>query len=179
MVDPLTLQMVRDVVAIFGVIAGFSYYVLTVRNAQRTRELSLKAQEQALETRQAQLFMNLYETWSSPEFRKRSNWINRVIEYEDSEDFHRKYGVVVDPDAFASWASVAAYYEGIGVLVRRCLIDIDLVDDLLRTSIIRAWEKMGPEFLESRAHGTGGPTLFSDFEYLYHEIKKREEMSQV
>ena len=39
MVDPVTLQIVRDVVAIFGVIAGFSYYVLTVRNSQRARAL--------------------------------------------------------------------------------------------------------------------------------------------
>lgn len=43
MVDLTMLQVVRDLVAIFGVIAGFSYYVLTVRNAQRTRELALKA----------------------------------------------------------------------------------------------------------------------------------------
>jgi len=32
MADPVTLQMARDVVAIFGVIAGFTYYLMTVRN---------------------------------------------------------------------------------------------------------------------------------------------------
>ena len=153
--------------AIFGVIAGFTYYEIVVRNSQRN-------QKHQLETRQAQLFMNLYETWSTPEFRKRSNWVNHVIEYEDSEDFHSKYGRTGDQDSFADWASVDAYYEGIGVLVRRGLIDIDLVDDLLHTSIIGTWEKMGPEFLESRALGTGSPTLFSDFEFLYNEIMKRE-----
>ena len=57
----IELSVIRDLVAIFGVIAGFSYYVLTVRNAQRTRDLTLKAQEQAVETRQLQLFMQLYE----------------------------------------------------------------------------------------------------------------------
>jgi len=50
MIDPVTLQMVRDVVAIFGVIAGFTYYVLTVRNSQRMQKMQL-------ETRQAQLSM--------------------------------------------------------------------------------------------------------------------------
>ena len=61
MVDPVTLQMVRDVVAIFGVIAGFTYYVLTVRSSQRT-------QRQQLETRQAQLFMQLYRLYDTKDF---------------------------------------------------------------------------------------------------------------
>jgi hypothetical protein len=32
------LQVVRDLVAIVGVIAGFSYYIMTVRNQNRTRQ---------------------------------------------------------------------------------------------------------------------------------------------
>ena len=32
------LSVVRDLVTIFGVIAGFSYYVITVRNAQTARK---------------------------------------------------------------------------------------------------------------------------------------------
>ncbi len=47
------LSVVRDLVAIFGVIAGFGYYVLTVRNNQEN-------QRQQLETRQAQLYMQVY-----------------------------------------------------------------------------------------------------------------------
>jgi len=168
MVDLAMLQVVRDLVAIFGVIAGFTYYVMTVRNTQKNQQLQL-------ETRQAQLFMNLYETWRSPDFRKRQNWINRVLEYEDREDFWEKYGPVTNPDAFASWASIAAYYEGIGVLVERGLIDINLVYDLLHVSIIRAWEKMSPEFKEARESEDGHPKLWDSFEYLYHEIKKREQ----
>jgi hypothetical protein len=39
MVDLAMLQVVRDFVAIFGVIAGFSYYVLTVRNASKARKV--------------------------------------------------------------------------------------------------------------------------------------------
>ena len=54
--------------AIFGVLAGFTYYVITVRNAQRVRELTLKAQEQSLETRQTQLFMQIYSEISSKDF---------------------------------------------------------------------------------------------------------------
>lgn len=42
----IELGMIRDIVTIFGVIAGFSYFVLTVRNAQIN-------QQHQLETRQA------------------------------------------------------------------------------------------------------------------------------
>ena len=31
------MRVIRDLVAIFGVIAGFTYYVLTVRNTQNSR----------------------------------------------------------------------------------------------------------------------------------------------
>ena len=44
MVDLAMLQVVRDLVAIFGVIAGFVYYVLTVGNAQKTRRTQLFTQ---------------------------------------------------------------------------------------------------------------------------------------
>jgi sensor domain CHASE-containing protein len=40
----IELSVIRDLVAIFGVIAGFSYYVLTVRANQKNQELTLKAQ---------------------------------------------------------------------------------------------------------------------------------------
>ena len=59
----IELSVIRDLVAIFGVIAGFSYYVLTVRNAQRN-------QQHQLETRQAQLFMNVFNTFASKEYQK-------------------------------------------------------------------------------------------------------------
>jgi hypothetical protein len=32
------LSTIRDLVAIFGVVAGFSYYVLTVRNAKKSQD---------------------------------------------------------------------------------------------------------------------------------------------
>jgi hypothetical protein len=120
--------------------------------------------------------MNLYETWRSPDFRKRSNWVNLVLEYEDLEDFMSKYGPFVDDEAFATWASIAAFYQGIGVLVQRNMIDIEMVNDLLGDSIITSWEKMGPEIIESRSKSGKrfSPTLWKDFEYLYNEIIKME-----
>ena len=60
-----SFPLIRDLVTIFGVIAGFSYYALTVQNNR-------KNQDQQLETRQAQLFMNIYDTYSSKQYQKDS-----------------------------------------------------------------------------------------------------------
>ena len=51
----------RDLIAIFGVVVGFTYYVMTVRNSQRMQKTQLN-------TRQARLFMQLliiYDTRES------------------------------------------------------------------------------------------------------------------
>ena len=134
----ITYQMVLSTLQTTGLLVGIFYYIMTLQNTR-------KNQQHQLETRQAQLFMYMYDRWSSPEFRKRSNWVNSIIEYDNREDFFSKYGPKVDEEAFATWASIAAFYAGIGVLVKRGLIDIELVADLMRPSIVRTWEKMSPE----------------------------------
>jgi hypothetical protein len=93
------------------------------------------------------------------------------------EDFWEKYGPIADPDAFASWASIAAFYQGIGVLVKKGMIDIEIVNELIGNSTIIFWEKMSPEIIESRekTQRRFSSTLWNDFEYLYEEILKFRE----
>ena len=43
-----------------GLIVSILYYTSILQNANKTRELQLQAQEQATETRQAQLLMQVY-----------------------------------------------------------------------------------------------------------------------
>jgi len=79
----IELSVTRDLVAIFGVIAGFSYYVLTVRNQNRTR--------------QAQLFMQMYNRWNTLELRTQfdivmnADWndYEGFIEYSQNEECAR------------------------------------------------------------------------------------------
>ena len=161
------VQTVLTYLTLISVPIGVFYHIMTLRNTRKNQQLQL-------ETRQTQLFMNLYETWRSPDFRKRSNWVNLLLEYDDLDDFWTKYGPETDPDAFATWASIAAFYAGIGVLVQREMIDIDMVDHLMGWSVITTWEKMSPEIYESRKAGRRkfSSSLWKDFEYLYNEINK-------
>ena len=155
------LQVVRDVVAIFGVIAGFTYYVLTVRNQNRTR--------------QAQLLMELYETYRSKEFREDVTKL-RSQEWTDFDDFWEKYGEENNPDAWNTWISVAAFFNGVGVLLKRNLIDIVLVEDLLSNVVFGSWSRMQVPLFGYRKWQTRsiiGQEILHGFEYLYEQLKQR------
>jgi len=74
-------------------------------------------------------------------------------------------------------STVCAFYEGIGVLLHRKLVDIGLIDDLFSTPIIQVWEKIGPLVKQGRERWKR-PQIWEWFEYLYNEMKKREQRLQ-
>jgi hypothetical protein len=164
----IELSFIRDLVTIFGVIAGFSYYVLTVRASQRNQELVLKAQQQALETRQAQLFMEMYNNWKDID---RSIIENEVInwEYEDPRDWFEKYGS--DPMNRIKLGNSASFYEGLGVLVNRGFLNPVLVDDLISGNIVTYWEETGPLWNAVREQ-YDYPQVAQWVEFLYNEVKE-------
>jgi hypothetical protein len=143
----IELRMIRDLVAIFGVIAGFKYYVINVRNAQKTRELSLKAQElslkaqeQALETRQTQIFMQIYEQLNSKETHKSfMELMNQEI--GDYNEYLKKYDSSVNPAHYATRAQIWYSYNQIGELLRRGIIEPELVHPAVGTMVVLMWEK--------------------------------------
>ena len=157
------LQIVQTVALLVGIV----YYLTIMRNSHKT-------QQQTLETRQAELFMKLYETLRSPTFRKQFDDVIFRIEYENWDDMEKILDPIENPDVRTSWFSVAQFFEGVGVLLRRELIDISFIDDLLATDLRYAWEKIGPIETESRIR-FNQPRAFSDFEYLYNELMKYHE----
>ena len=123
------LQTVSIVLAGASVSIAAIYYVLTLRNTNRTR--------------QAQLFMDLYRNWTSPEMSKiygRTRYGERKLNYQEWGKIWEKPGDptsrLVDLDAYSDYQTLANFFEGIGVLVRRRLIDLDLVEDLFSQRII-------------------------------------------
>jgi len=133
------------------------YYTLTLRNVNRTR--------------QAQLFLRIYERFYDAEFSRQWNWVMFVWEWTDFDDAWNKYGPETNMEAASAFISVARYYEGIGVLVKRKLIDINLVEELTSEYVIRSWEKMGPYFKEARERFKW-PHLFQEFENISNELEK-------
>ena len=118
--------------------------------------------------------MSIYAKSTDYEFRKRFTWLLMKIRWTDYDDFVSKYGEPwseeADIEVWASIRDVGNFLEGVGVLVKRRLIDPALVDDLLSGLIILMWEKFGPLILEVRKRHKY-PQFLEWFEYLYNEIK--------
>jgi len=66
----------------------------------------------------------------------------------------------------------AMFMEGIGVLLHRKLVDIEVIGELF--PVEAAWRKLEPILIGSRKK-SGGPEPWRWFEYLYNEVKKREQ----
>jgi len=157
-----------------GIIVGVAYYVLNIQNNQRNQELSLKAQQQSAETRQTQLFLQLYSQYYNKDWVASLHKVSYDIKYQSFDDWWENYGPS-NPDKFQSFDLLSHYFEGAGVLVRKGLINPMLVADLLSEEIISYWEKMGPLIEEFRIR-TNNPRLGENQEYLYTLLKQNPEL---
>jgi len=146
------------------------YYISTLRNAQRTRELSLKAQERALETRQIQFCWQALERVHNKEFAKRMLEIMYRQDFKDYEEWREKYGPSTNPDAYADYYQVTSTFQGLGYLVQTKVLDLEVLSKHIRPrSIILLWEKVEPIVKVHRERLN--PTAFDSFEYLANELR--------
>lgn len=179
----MDVQTATIVVTGIGVLIAAVSQIYTNRQANQQRaielknqELTLHAQQQALETRQAELFMQLYSKWTSPEFRVGLLKMYQHWSWSDFSEFQAKYGAKTNAEDFVAGVVVpASFYEGIGVLVERGLIDVTLVNRLLRRNILLFWERLGPVIQGYRKEQEQDEQpIFDSVEYLYHELQKLE-----
>ena len=97
------------------------------------------------------------------------------LEYSAYDDFVKKYGPLTSekPESMAVHA-VCNFFEGVGLLLRRNLVDIDMVGDYYGDSAVFAWEKLKP-LIEGLRKQYNTPRVWEPFEYLYNEMKKRKQ----
>jgi alpha-L-fucosidase len=143
---------ISAVVAAIGVLIGVVYYILDMRHQ--------------MQVRQTDLIMGLYRDFGSIEFQG-AFWRFNAREYKDFDDYEKQYG-------WAEAVAIGTFFEGIGLLLKRKLVDIKLVDDLFTTPVKVSWEKMKPIVYDSRRHWNS-PAAYEWLEYLYNELKKREQ----
>ena len=155
----IDLSTIRDIVTIVGVIAGFTYYALTVRHQNQSRG--------------AQLFIEMYRDFKAVEVQDAFEDIVNKWEWDNYEDFQKKYGRRYNWDEFRKYMLVYSIYEGLGVLVYRNLIDVTMIEQFMRSYIVRFWEKIGPIMKESRVR-FNNPLIAEWTEYLYEEVRQIE-----
>ena len=154
----------------FGIIVGVAYYILNIQNNQRNQKLSFESQRQTLETRQAQLFMQSFNLWLSSGYDNKLTELMYRQEWNDYDDWKEKYGPITNPQAASNYTAVDTFFEGLGTLVKRNLIDPELVDDLMGGDIVAYWSKMRP--IAEGVRRDYVPTFAENSEYLYNVVKK-------
>jgi hypothetical protein len=151
---------ISAIVAAAGVLVGVAYYVLDMRNQSRRRKTDQ--------------LMRLYYSGTSNKFLD-SLWKVMNLQVKDYQDYVRQYGSLLTTDNPMNRAfyTVFTYYELIGILLYRKLIDLVTVYDIWgSTSPIMLFEKIKPVVLEIRRETE--PGAFVGFEYLCHELKRNE-----
>ena len=154
----LDIPSISAIVAAIGVLIGVVFTVLQLRDLVRTRHTDL--------------VMRLYSTWQSKEFSEATLKVWN-LEFKDYNDFVKKYGPwYSETEVYTAFRMVCNFFDGIGILLIRKLVDIEIVASMFTASTKTSWEKVKLLVEGRRQIGT---TLFPDFEYLYNEIKKREQ----
>lgn len=100
-------------------------------------------------------------------------WANVLtIKYETVEEWREKYGVENNPDMYADWCYIGAFYHNLGHLLKKGLIDPDTVFELYPpASIIRVWRRY--EMVVEEQNNRIGTKLWVNFKYLKEESERR------
>ncbi|MGD2201265.1 MAG: hypothetical protein PVJ38_06525 [Candidatus Bathyarchaeota archaeon] len=165
MVDQqLFLTIIGTWIAAFSVAIPLVYYIVNIRNLWKNR--------------QAQLFMSIYGHFHRPMFWEQYAEIVYLSEWDDYRDFWKRYGPTKKGD-FAQWMSFGTYFTGIAVLVKKKLIDINLVDDLVGDYIIWIWRKLNPILIDITESTGNQPKAAYWIDYLYEEIMKKRKFDKM
>ena len=166
MVDLAEIQVAYYMVAATGVLVAAVYYVYNMR-------ISQKNSKTALDTRQAQLLMQIFDRVNNRDFTRDWAETNYFWKWNDSKDYFKKYGTNLDE--YPKFQNIIDTYEGIGVILQNKLVDPKLIYGVLRVQPILYWEKFSPLMKEFGAE-TGESLMYPGFEFLCKELSNQYEL---
>jgi hypothetical protein len=152
---------ISAMVAAAGVLVGVVYYILDMRNQHKIRKTDLVIRISSFGTRRdfLEACTDIFES-----------------EFKDYGDFVRKYGAPFSKKPMPmSFSIVGNFMERVGMLLKNGLLDVSLISQLV--TVADFWEKMKPviEGIRKEEHKQ---SYYEYFEYLYNEMKKREQKLQ-
>jgi hypothetical protein len=147
------IQAAYYMVAATGVLVAAIYYVLNMRAT--------------LQTRQAQLFMQLYDRLTFDIGEKFWGFLD--VDIKTAEEYLNK--IKTDKEYARRVSILSRYHEGVSVLVRFGLLDIRYIAHLASWPTRVYWEKYKPIIGDVRRL-MNAPRADIESEYLYHRLMK-------
>jgi len=158
------------------VVTGIGVLIAAVNQIYISRQTN-EQRERELETRQAELFTNIYNRWNSREFIKAYGSVRYAYKWRDFDEFVEKYMPEKNVEEYADFMTLGTFFEGLGVLVKKGLIDIGLVQDLVSERIIWYYKNVVGPMIDGIRKLTNDPTQWDHVEYLYHEMRHRQRLT--
>ena len=153
MIVIVDITLVKDIVTIVGALIAFTYYIMTVSNSNKARKTQILSQAySSFDEESWSRFLELME-----------------MEWNDYDEFEKKYGSDNNPENYAKRMSEFSRYENVGILLKNGLIEVDAVYELYGTFTRWLWTKFNTIIYEQRVRYMI-PEVFQNFEYLYDEI---------
>jgi hypothetical protein len=158
--------MVLSTLQTIALIVGIAYYLIIMRNSQRNQQMQL-------ETRQAQLFMQLADTYVEQGYRSTAlEMLSDKWSWEDFDDFLKKYGPEANPEAWNKFQLQLSHWSLQGFLVRDGLLSAEDIFSWWGWVPRSMWEKFEPIIVEYRIRFESPPKgmLHGSFEDLYYAM---------
>ena len=117
-------------------------------------------------TNQLSAITELFEDLESPAFQEARRFVNRQLPelLEDPENRRLALERPI-PAKFEQARMIFGFFENVGTLVKRGIVDADLLCDLWSPIIVSTWDRLSSWALSSRAVHHN-PSLYENFEYL-------------
>jgi hypothetical protein len=155
------IQTVSIAIASAGVLAGVIYYILEIRHQSRLRQT------------ESVIRLSPFFNMNAQEMQEAITQVCS-IEYKNYDDYLEKYSGKPENTMLKILGN---YFEGIGILVSKKLVDADIVYNFWGDIIQSSWEKIKPLVADMRKD-SGDCNMFVFWEYLYDEMKKRKQRIQ-
>jgi len=137
--------------------------------------LTILELRQLIAQRKMEMMMSIVP-WFKMDNKEISDSVSLVMttEYKDYDDFVIKFG---DPFSASgpvprAFQNVSGFWEGLGLLYRKRIVDRTLVKEFYNFAVPFEWEKMKPIVLGMRER-YHEPGLYDEFEYLAGELIKK------
>ncbi len=156
------LEQLLTYLTLISVPIGVFYHILTLNNTRKNQHMQL-------ETRQAQLFMQILNQFNQPTMVE-SKIFYAGLEINSLEDYMKLWEDHETNKLIRPWGQLA---EGIGVLVRENYLDIKVIAGLMGGNVKTSWERQAPYVLEMREKYN--TRVWIEWEYLYNALMKYAE----
>jgi hypothetical protein len=147
-VNLLDIPSISAIVAATSVVLSAAFAVIQLRNMTKNN--------------QTEFLIRLQSVFMDREYRKAWATIRecKPTEYKDCLKAEPEYELVL------------AFFDNLGILLHRNLVNSDLIQELFGASINRAWER-SKIYIEGARNEVKDPELWAGFEYLYKQIGQK------